>query len=109
MCRVRSTISLTPSADGSIALRWAKETGGRHQRADTQAEQLGEGEGGGVVRERHSAPTPGQRQPHLRQRSTGVGWHDWFGIRDTGIQGKATAAISLQQEPIASKLRVPGT
>ena len=28
MCQVRTTIILTPSADGSIALRWAKETGG---------------------------------------------------------------------------------
>ncbi len=28
MCQVRSSIVLTPSADGSIALRWAKETGG---------------------------------------------------------------------------------
>ncbi len=28
MCQVRSSIILTPSADGSIALRWAKETGG---------------------------------------------------------------------------------
>ncbi len=28
ICQVRTTIVLTPSADGSIALRWAKETGG---------------------------------------------------------------------------------
>jgi len=28
MCQVRSSIVLTPSADGSIALCWAKETGG---------------------------------------------------------------------------------
>jgi len=28
MCQVRSSIVLTPGADGSIALRWAKETGG---------------------------------------------------------------------------------
>ena len=28
MCQVRTTIILTPSADGNIALRWAKETGG---------------------------------------------------------------------------------
>ncbi len=28
MCQFRSSIVLTPSADGSLALRWAKETGG---------------------------------------------------------------------------------
>jgi len=28
MCQVRTSIVLTPSADGSIAFRWAKETGG---------------------------------------------------------------------------------
>ena len=28
MCQARTTIILTPSSDGSIVLRWAKETGG---------------------------------------------------------------------------------